>query len=491
MYQVNDRIQFIDNQFATVRFVGQIPEWGEQLALGVEWDDPARGKNNGSVGGIEYFKTRQAGAGSFIKVNNKKILNKRVSFDEALLETYGVEENQIGAAIRIGSKKVESYGFEKLNKINANFSRLTSVSLDFKCIYTICKGRSLLSLTSLVKLDFSFNLINDMGDIWSALDKLRTLKELNLNGNRFEIIPKSNTIHGLEILKLSNTRIRPSDLKQSVLPKFPHLREITLASNGYTDEDDLSFNFIENVDLSFNGLTQIPSVNCLSLNLSDNKINYIYNACTFKAIDLRYNEIDSWEFVEDLQSKSRLRELRIDNNPLFEGLEEDEVTVNLIARFECVDDKSAQEEGLRKLNGSRLSREEIENAELYFISKVQKGDYICNETSERWKQLKSKHNVKDEIRGPRLNEFAYHKIRIKVYWNNELILDQMLLNTNTIMRLKGSVSRKLNKSIFSFRLYYFLTAEVKQYLDDEIGRIGDFDLHQQDIYIAIEANHVK
>lgn len=60
-----------DGYYGTVRFVGQVPptkgplncvlqslehpigEW-----LGVEWDDPSRGKHSGTHEGIEYFKCR-------------------------------------------------------------------------------------------------------------------------------------------------------------------------------------------------------------------------------------------------------------------------------------------------------------------------------------------------------------------------------------------------------------------------------------------------
>ena len=45
----------LKNQLCTVRYVGPVAEkpgtW-----LGVEWDDPKRGKHNGIHNGVEYFK---------------------------------------------------------------------------------------------------------------------------------------------------------------------------------------------------------------------------------------------------------------------------------------------------------------------------------------------------------------------------------------------------------------------------------------------------
>ncbi|KAI9320847.1 CAP Gly-rich domain-containing protein [Dichotomocladium elegans] len=63
--QVGDRIQIAEN-LATVRFVGLVEgtkgEW-----LGIEWDDPKRGKHDGTHQGTRYFtSTRQATSSPFL-----------------------------------------------------------------------------------------------------------------------------------------------------------------------------------------------------------------------------------------------------------------------------------------------------------------------------------------------------------------------------------------------------------------------------------------
>ena len=40
---------------ATIRFIGEV-KGTTGTWLGVEWDDPSRGKHNGSKDGIEYFR---------------------------------------------------------------------------------------------------------------------------------------------------------------------------------------------------------------------------------------------------------------------------------------------------------------------------------------------------------------------------------------------------------------------------------------------------
>ena len=50
------RISF-SGALCTVRYVGTI-EGTKGDWLGVEWDDPSRGKHDGSHGGVRYFECR-------------------------------------------------------------------------------------------------------------------------------------------------------------------------------------------------------------------------------------------------------------------------------------------------------------------------------------------------------------------------------------------------------------------------------------------------
>lgn len=49
----------LKGHLCTVRFIGSVQgksgEW-----LGVEWDDPARGKHNGTFEGVKYFECKSA-----------------------------------------------------------------------------------------------------------------------------------------------------------------------------------------------------------------------------------------------------------------------------------------------------------------------------------------------------------------------------------------------------------------------------------------------
>jgi tubulin-specific chaperone E len=54
---VGTRLSF-DGALCTIRYVGEV-EGTKGVWLGVEWDDPARGKHNGSHKGRRYFDCKQ------------------------------------------------------------------------------------------------------------------------------------------------------------------------------------------------------------------------------------------------------------------------------------------------------------------------------------------------------------------------------------------------------------------------------------------------
>ncbi|VDM67084.1 unnamed protein product [Strongylus vulgaris] len=55
MVQVGDRI-LVGEYAATVRYIGNVAGH-PGVWVGVEWDDPSRGKHDGLVNGIRYFTT--------------------------------------------------------------------------------------------------------------------------------------------------------------------------------------------------------------------------------------------------------------------------------------------------------------------------------------------------------------------------------------------------------------------------------------------------
>lgn len=86
MFPVGDRVR-VSQQVGNVRYVGQV-EGHAGLWLGVEWDDPTRGKHSGSVGDRVYFSVTIPNSASFIKVGKAEKIH---SLKEALCERYDPE----------------------------------------------------------------------------------------------------------------------------------------------------------------------------------------------------------------------------------------------------------------------------------------------------------------------------------------------------------------------------------------------------------------
>jgi tubulin-specific chaperone E len=53
-YHVGQRVSF-QSALCTVRYIGAV-ESTDKIWLGVEWDDPTRGKHNGELKGVRYFE---------------------------------------------------------------------------------------------------------------------------------------------------------------------------------------------------------------------------------------------------------------------------------------------------------------------------------------------------------------------------------------------------------------------------------------------------
>lgn len=53
---IGDRIE-CNGQFGTVKYIGPVEGYLDTW-LGIDWDDPDRGKHNGTVKGKQYFEAR-------------------------------------------------------------------------------------------------------------------------------------------------------------------------------------------------------------------------------------------------------------------------------------------------------------------------------------------------------------------------------------------------------------------------------------------------
>ncbi|KAL8800010.1 MAG: hypothetical protein Q9200_007377 [Gallowayella weberi] len=225
-FYVGRRLSY-DGSLCTVKWQGEIEGLRGQW-LGVEWDDPSRGKHDGRRGGKRYFDcwSKESSAASFIRPN-QKCIDKPQQFLQAVREKYGLENSLEQAKARdiitISGKQVNEVGFEAISKKQSAWSELETVSLDgLRIRGSYPKPQkskqdlqdNLQTVPFGLKwkeLDLSRNLFEDWDDITNICSNLKELELLKVNGNRFKIPSvdekSSDAFKQVNELSLANTAL--------------------------------------------------------------------------------------------------------------------------------------------------------------------------------------------------------------------------------------------------------------------------------------------
>jgi len=189
---VGRRLSF-ESHLCTVRYHGPLAGTNG-LWLGVEWDDPSRGKHDGRHKDEQIFTCRcdSATAASFIRPNRKPDRERTVL--EAIKFKYGAGSADAAAdvdVVVISGKVAEEVGFDKIAKEQAQLTELRIVLIDQLVVNGIAprgspvrhvsnaQGELLEMCPNITELDLGWNTIehwSQVGDVCAALPKLTTLK---------------------------------------------------------------------------------------------------------------------------------------------------------------------------------------------------------------------------------------------------------------------------------------------------------------------------
>ena len=189
-HYAGQRLSFND-ALCTVRYHGPLPgqdgEW-----LGVEWDDPDRGKHAGEYRGRRLFKPLSSAPSCASFIRATRLADQPRSFLQALTFKYaedGREQTTVeaGGSIEISGKVVEEVGFERIRKQQAALHDLKIVLVDglrvrgtgAEADITNVQEEVASTCPNITELDLSRNLFEHWGDvaaICAPLTKLRVLK---------------------------------------------------------------------------------------------------------------------------------------------------------------------------------------------------------------------------------------------------------------------------------------------------------------------------
>lgn len=188
-HQLGQRLSY-DGVLCTVRFVGPVTgttgTW-----LGVEWDDPSRGKHDGSHKGQRYFQCRSSSPTAASFVRPTRPAEQPRSFLDALQDKYVATTTTTTAStatapptrqIVISGKVAEEIGFDKIRRQQAQLGELRIVILDGmrideqgdkdEPIRHVCP--------KVVELDLSRNLFTGFRAIVDICAQLKELRGLRL-----------------------------------------------------------------------------------------------------------------------------------------------------------------------------------------------------------------------------------------------------------------------------------------------------------------------
>uniref|UniRef100_A0A8D1SZ71 Tubulin-specific chaperone E n=1 Tax=Sus scrofa TaxID=9823 RepID=A0A8D1SZ71_PIG len=307
----------VNGEHATVRFSGIVPPVAG-LWLGVEWDNPERGKHDGSHEGTVYFKCRHPTGGSFIRPNK---VNFGVDFLTAIKNRYVLEdepeEEEKEQTVIIGNKPVETIGFDSVVKQQSENklrfpSGLPSPTGTFSMLKVLVLNRTGVTWAEVLRCASG----------WPVLEKLY------LESNNIIISERpADVLQTVKLLDLSSNQLIDEN-QLFLIAYLPRLEQLILS--------DIGISSLHFPDAGIGCKTAMfPSLQYLVLN---------------------DNQISQWSFINELDKLQSLHALSCARNPLTEEGSKDAQTTR-----QFIIAKIGQ---LRTLNKCVIQPEERRGAEL-------------------------------------------------------------------------------------------------------------------------------
>jgi len=213
-FYYGQRLSF-EGALCTVRYFGPLTGTKGQW-LGIEWDDPSRGKHSGQHQDETVFRCLSSSPTAASFVRPSRPTDPKRGFLEAVRFKYGdgshgttlngVTSGSQGPQwteplIEISGKAVEEVGFERIRQQQGVLENLKIVVIDGLCVVGISNtGDSKADVANeqyeiakccpnIVELDLGWNLLETLQEVVDICSPLRKLRSLRL---RFVLVPKCN-----------------------------------------------------------------------------------------------------------------------------------------------------------------------------------------------------------------------------------------------------------------------------------------------------------
>ncbi|XP_034244405.1 tubulin-specific chaperone E [Thrips palmi] len=367
----------------TIRFVGEIQNQPGTW-VGVEWDDPSRGKHDGSHNGVSYFKTSHPTSGSFVRSTK---LNFGISCVDAIHQRYGkVEGSTAGVdsdAIFELKKQfnipfVEMVGFEKVNSQQSQFNNLTVVDLGGDLVKNAGEEGELGQLCPSVReLVLTNTLIKDWRTVADITKQLAALNHLNVSENKVvvpteeEALQLQSAFRALKRIVLNGVGCTWKEILICAT-MWPDVTTVSARFNRINELESPHFGVLSNLTslyLQSNPIVDWTHVNKLGnllslqvLHVGETGLKKVFfpgegTTSLFPALielNLQSNEIDDWNSINELNKLKSLQSILFQSNPLMEKPKAFEL---IIGRIKC----------LKKLNGTVILDQDRRGAEYDYM----------------------------------------------------------------------------------------------------------------------------
>ncbi|UMM29780.1 hypothetical protein L5515_011974 [Caenorhabditis briggsae] len=486
--EVGQRLR-VNVDVATIRYIGEVDGYGSQRWIGLEWDDPSRGKHDGVVKGHRYFQTRHPTGGSLMKM---EAVPQPTDLLFEIRDRY-VEDENVENEIELAqsSKKIELIGMEQTAAKQSNIEKLVNIVLDNRSVgfpppsdspqFPLCQ-----------ELNLYGNLLFKWETVGQILKHFPKIRELNLRRNRMRSFAEEENECEGEIysescrkLVISECSITENSL-DPVLRRFPTTSEVVAFGNDLKrfvvsdsvahrltllDLEDNLFGSINAIEGVFPNLTQLSIANCGITSLAD------FEGCSrfprLEYLNVRGNVITDWRSVNAMKSLKHMKRLLFDCKAMSveKGIHAYEV---VIAKLSTLID----------LNRFDVSEVERRSAEIRFLNKYA-GIEDKTDHQEDITRLIAIHGE------PTLDtaKKGLTVVQIRIECGNRVETRKLPLAMN-VQKIRDMLTRlfKLSHSA-NARLYLVMTEKTKQHrieLDNPLREFGYYSPSEDRDILVVE-----
>lgn len=454
---------------ATVRYVGPVPPT-TGLWLGVEWDNPERGKHDGSHEGVSFFTCRHPTGGSFVRPGKASF---GVDYMTAVRQVYETDTEEVWSEKELQWLGTEERSFESLQSVLLNGREVNGPGAD---------GEIRKTTPNVKWLDLSGTLLSCWEDVAAITEQLATLEGLKLSDNRLSL-PSDHLAHrqafcSLKVLVLNNSKLTwPQVLECAHM--WPQLEDLCVEQNNITElqRPDRVLQSLKSLNLSSNPLVQdsVLSISALPRLEKLTLINTGLSAIRFEDaapgsqtamfpavvhLNLDNNNITEWWVVDELAKLPSLVHLSCRGNRLVSSDGNPETAYQMLI---------ARVGQLVTLNRCEIHHEDRRGAELDYI-KMYGEEWLKaggrNQTSTqftsqhpRYQQLIDKYGAPEEGELKKLEPFALKNQLLKITFvfpddADRKPIEKKLPASMVVQKVKGLLYRLLKVPAADLKLTY-------------------------------------